>query len=247
MHKLHKEIWNDIEQRAAESNTPLQNGNHYVGTTKPIYGMRSAVIGDMFRAFHRRHPDLTQAEFVALLDSLARGKTYNEFVAVGVLLGTYPQLRAALDPRCLDRWLENASGWAEVDVTCQFNFNAREMSTNWQTWKRLLTAFTKDANVHKRRASLVLLTKPLSESDDARLAKLAFANVDKLKHDKDILVTKAVSWILRSLIKHHRAEVEQYLDANADTLPKIALRETRVKLKTGTKAGYTKKSAPRRK
>lgn len=101
----------------------------------------------------------------------------------------------------------------------------------------LLTAFTQDANVHKRRASLVLLTKPLRESDDPRLAKLAFANAGKLKREKDILVTKAVSWILRSLIKHHRAQVEAYLEAHADTLPKIAVRETRVKLQTGKKAG----------
>jgi 3-methyladenine DNA glycosylase AlkD len=241
MHKLHKEILVEIKQRAAETNTPLQQGNRYVGTTKPIYLIKSAVVGEMFREFKKRHADLSLDEFVALLDSLARGKTYNEFIAVGVLLGAYGELRAALDPRDLDRWLANAQGWAEVDVFCN-NFSANEMLGNWKTWKSVLAAFARDANVHKRRASLVLLVVPARESDDARLAKLAFANVDKLKHEKDILITKAVSWILRSLIKHHRAEVEQYLDANVDMLPKIALRETRVKLETGTKSGRSRKS-----
>ncbi|MBI5304196.1 MAG: DNA alkylation repair protein [Chloroflexi bacterium] len=239
MNKLHKEIFSAIEQRAKETNTPSQHGNRYVGTSKPMFSIRAAMVGEMFREFKKRHTDLSQAEFVALLDSLARGKTYNEFIAVGVLLGAYPDLRAALDPRDLDRWLERAQGWAEVDVFCN-NFGADEMLNNWKTWKSVLTAFTRDANVHKRRASLVLLVVPVRESDDARLAKLALANVDKLKHEKDILITKAVSWILRSLIKHHRAEVEAYLAANADTLPKIAIRETRVKLETGTKAGKTR-------
>lgn len=239
MNKLHKEIWAEIERCAKETHTPLQPGNRYVGTTKPIYLIKSAVVGEMFRAFKKRHADLSLVEFVALLDSLARGKTYNEFIAVGVLLGAYPKLRAALDPRDLDRWLERAQGWAEVDVFCN-NFGADEMLDNWKAWKSGLTAFTRDANVHKRRASLVLLVVPVRESADARLAKLALANVDKLKPEKDILITKAVSWILRSLIKHHRAEVEAYLDANADTLPKIALRETRVKLETGRKAGRTR-------
>ena len=242
MHRYHKEILEQIKQRAAETNTPLQQGNRYVGTTKPIHLIKSAVIGEIFREFKKRHADLSLDEFVALLDSLARGKTYNEFIAVGVLLGAYPKLRAALDPRDLDRWLARAQGWAEVDVFCG-NFGADEMLTNWKSWKNVLTAFAKDANVHKRRASLVLLVVPVRESDDARLAKLAFANVDKLKHEKDILITKAVSWILRSLIKYHRAEVEAYLDANADTLPKIAIRETRVKLKTGRKSGKTRREA----
>lgn len=241
MHAYHKEILEQIKQCAAETNTPLQQGNRYVGTGKPIYLLKAAVIGEIFREFKDRHADLKQKEFVALLDSLALGRTYNEYVSIGILLGKYPQLRAALDPHCLDRWLEHAQGWAENDVICQFNFSAEEMLADWKTWKSLLTAFTKDANVHKRRASLVLLTKPLRESDDVRLAKLAFANVDKLKHEKDILITKAVSWVLRSLIKHHRTDLEAYLEANADSLPKIAIRETRVKLKTGTKAGRVRR------
>lgn len=236
MHPYHEEILAQIKQCAAKENVPLKKeGNRYVGTTKPIYLLKAAAIGGIFREFKDRHADLTHLEFVALLDSLALGKTYNEYVSVGILLGKYPQLRAALDPRYLDRWLEHAEGWAEVDVTCQLNFTAAEMLSDWTTWKRLLTAFAKDTNVHKRRASLVLLTKPLRESDDARLAKLAFANIDKLKREKDILITKAVSWVLRALIKHHRAEVEAYLDANVDSLPKIAVRETSVKLRTGKK------------
>ena len=111
------------------------------------------------------------------------------------------------------------------------------MLANWKQWKSLLVSLSKSQNVHKRRASLVLLTKPVKESTDPRLARLAFANIGRLKSDKDILVTKAVSWLLRALIKYHRQEVERYLKDNSDSLPKIALRETRNKLKSGHKSG----------
>jgi 3-methyladenine DNA glycosylase AlkD len=111
------------------------------------------------------------------------------------------------------------------------------MLSHWKDWKSLLVSFSKSGNVHKRRASLVLLTRPLRESDDPRLARQAFANLDRLKSEKDILVTKAVSWLLRALIKYHQQEVETYLRDNADCLPKIALRETRNKLKSGRKSG----------
>jgi 3-methyladenine DNA glycosylase AlkD len=73
------------------------------------------------------------------------------------------------------------------------------------------------------------------DSDDTRLADLAFTNIDKLKKDKEILVTKAISWLLRDLIKHNRQRVETYLKENENMLPRIAFRETRAKLLTGRK------------
>ena len=59
--------------------------------------------------------------------------------------------------------------------------------------------------------------------------------LSQLKGDKDILITKAISWLLRDLIKHHREQVVYYLDKNSDNLPKIAIRETKNKLITGKK------------
>jgi 3-methyladenine DNA glycosylase AlkD len=73
------------------------------------------------------------------------------------------------------------------------------------------------------------------DSEDTSLANLAFVNIDKLKKEREILVTKAVSWLLRALVKHHRRKVETYLKENQNALPKIALRETRTKLLTGRK------------
>jgi 3-methyladenine DNA glycosylase AlkD len=64
---------------------------------------------------------------------------------------------------------------------------------------------------------------------------MAFKNIDKLKQNGHILVTKAISWLLRDLIKHHRQKVETYLKDNENTLPRIAIRETRTKLLTGKK------------
>jgi hypothetical protein len=238
MHVYHKEILRQIKQRAAKENVRLnKRGNRYIGTTKPSYPLKAAVVGETVRAWIARHPDLTPADYRHLLDSLSRGKIHNEFAFIGPLLSKLPRLRKTLAPRALDGWLARAEGWAEVDCICQSNFAADELQANWGEWKQLLVALSKSANVNKRRASLVLLTKPLRESDDARLARLAFANIDKLKHEKDILITKAVSWLLRALIKYHRQEVEAYLDANADTLPAIAVRETRNKLESGRKSG----------
>ena len=81
----------------------------------------------------------------------------------------------------------------------------------------------------------MILNKPVMQSDDKRLADLGFELVDDLRDEKDKLITKAVSWILRSLIKHHGDRVRVYLDRNEDLLPRIAVREARKKLETGRK------------
>jgi hypothetical protein len=230
----HQEIARAIKRRAAKENVRLnQQRDRYIGTTKPSYALKAAVVGEIVRAWIARHPGLTPADYRHLLDSLSRGETHNEFAFIGSLLSHLPRLRKTLAPHHLDGWLARAEGWAEVDSICQSNFTADELLTNWGEWKRALVAWSQSANVHKRRASLVLLTKPVRDSADTRLSRLAFANIGRLKRDKHILITKAISWLLRDLVKYHRAEVEAYLSAHADTLPKVAMRETRNKLASG--------------
>lgn len=236
IHPYHAEIIRNLERAADQENAQLQpDGSRYVGTRKPFYPLKSAVLRQAFRDFSKSHADLTIEEFEKLLDSLSLGRTYNEYVGIGLLLGEYPKLRAALEPACLERWLDQAEGWAEVDVICSLNFTSEEMLSNWDAWEEVLQAFARSENIHKRRASLVLLVRPLRTSADERLERMSFANIDLLKAEKEILITKAVSWLLRSLIKFHRAAVEAYLEANAPSLPNVAVRETRNKLVGGVK------------
>jgi 3-methyladenine DNA glycosylase AlkD len=66
------------------------------------------------------------------------------------------------------------------------------------------------------------------------LAAVAFENIHHLKHEKEVLITKAISWVLRSMVKHHRKELEKFLKEETE-LPAIAIRETQKVLKTGRK------------
>jgi len=154
----------------------------------------------------------------------------------GILLGYMPAQRSGLSPFLYEEWLDHTVGWGAVDAICYGNFMAKEILDNFQVWKTLIKRLAKSPNANKRRAALVLLTKPLKESVDKRLSKLAFYVIDKLKDDKIILITKAISWLLRNLTKHHDKEVRVYLDSKKETLPKIAVREVLNKLKHGKKS-----------
>jgi 3-methyladenine DNA glycosylase AlkD len=153
----------------------------------------------------------------------------------GILLGYMPAQRHTLNPSLYDEWLEHTEGWAAIDAICYGNFTAKEMLENFAGWKALIKRLMRSKNINKRRAAIVLLTKPVTQSDDKRLSQLAFAVIDALKSEKSILITKAISWLLRNLTKLHPEEVREYLHSQKDQLPKIAVRETINKLKYGKK------------
>jgi 3-methyladenine DNA glycosylase AlkD len=216
---------------------PGTQGAHYMGTSKSYYPIRAAQFGQAATQWLANHPDLSLAEFTTTLDCLSESRVHNEFVMIGVLIGRLPKLTHQLDPHALQPWLEHAEGWAEVDVICQSSFRAADVLVNWDLWQAVLREFRSSPNVHVRRASLVLLVRPVRESPDPRLSSLAFENIAVLETERDILITKAISWLLRSLVKYHRDELETYLEIHKDTLPKVAIRETRNKLISGRKSG----------
>lgn len=94
-----------------------------------------------------------------------------------------------------------------------------------------------DVNVNRRRGALVLLTCPCRTSENPVFLELAFEVVGRLKGERDPMIAKAVSWLLRSAAGRHPLALAAYLEANKAGLPAIAVRETRNKLATGVKSG----------
>ncbi len=239
---IHQKIIKEISQ--IKSNSTPENinfGQRYIGTDKPYHGFTTKQITDLAKKIFKEN-QLSSDDIIQLLNSLYQhGASYTEIVLGPMILSLSPQTLKNFDPQNLDLWLNHTHGWAENDVLCQSNYTADILLSNWSNWQKILKEFNRSPNINKRRASLVLLTKSLRQSDDPRLSKLAFTNVEHLKGETDILITKAVSWILRSLVSFHKDEVLKYLEDNKDSLPKIAYRETLSKALTGRKYNNSKK------
>lgn len=183
----------------------------------------------------KKHRDISQEAYEKTLLALSQGAVHEEKITVGMLLSYLPRHRRHLHPFFVDRLLETREGWLEVDSICQNIFTAEEILASWAQWHLLLSQFVRDENIQKRRASLVLLVGPVTYNESIKLADLAFEQIEHVKHEKEILLTKAVSWLLRSLIKHHKERVGEYVTTMSNSLPKIAMRETKQKLHTGKK------------
>ncbi len=211
----------------------------YLGSNKTFHGFSSLQMRILVKTFLDENK-LDKSQAIELLNSLYQnGTTYTEIALAAMILPHTPLIKS-FAPKYLDLWLNYTCGWAENDVLCQSNFSSEILLSNWNDWQKILKEFNQSPSINKRRASLVLLTKSLRQSDDSRLSKIAFENIENLKSEKEILITKAVSWALRALVKYHRDDVLDYLEKNKNNLPKIAYREALSKALTGKK--YVNKS-----
>lgn len=234
MHSLHKELLDLIVKKSGKA-TQHTFSDSYLGNDHPRYPISNPVLRSIARDWMKAHRDLSPKEFCVLLSSLNKGKSSTEKCFPGILMGYATKEQRKVDPKYFDRWLDELVGWVEVDTLCTGKHIAVDVPDQWTSWRKLIDQLSKSKNINKRRASIVLLVSPLSRLKDERLAQAAVKNINRIKSEKEVLITKAISWVLRSMVKHHAQLVNDYINDNLDTLPKIAIRETITKLKTGRK------------
>jgi len=240
MNAEHAKLVMEIRAHARPIHRDGQTNDSYHGSGRPFYFVSvpaRRAIAKRWLAAHRASPIEKIRETV---ESLFDGEAHEEKTLACLMLAMSASLRASVKPKDIERWLGKLNGWAEVDSLCQ-NVFTDELSTDWPNWQKLIARLSRSKDINKRRASLVLLTRPCAVFKDAHFRDEAFAVIDHLQAERDILITKAVSWLLRSMTTHHARAVAAFLKANAETLPKIAIRETNTKLRTGTKSGRTKR------
>ena len=231
---FHRQILHEIKKHSGKPtrHTFLKK---YLGNDHPTYAISSPVVRMIARDWMKNHRDASVKDFTTLLTDLIQGESFTEKYMAGIFLDYATAGLRKFSPSLFDKWLNSLEGWAEVDALCTNNYSRFGLTDQWDKWKPLLTKFSKSKNINKRRAALVLFCAPLGKTRNDELAAYALTLVDRLKGEKDGLITKAISWVLRSMVKYNREILEGYLKENAETLPKIALRETRTKLETGRK------------
>lgn len=231
---FHSEILDCIKVNSG-TGTSHTFSDSYLGNDHPRYAITAPVLRKIAREWMREHRNLSAPEFCDLLTSLIEGESSTEKQIAGMLLDYSTIQQRTFPPAVFDHWLDHLVGWAEVDAVCTGDYTVTQLYKDWKRWKPWLIKFSKSKNIQKRRASLVLFCSVLRHVKDESMVEVALENVDRLKAEKDILITKAISWVLRSMDKHYKKILIEYLNANKESLPKIAVRETMIKLQTGKK------------
>lgn len=231
---FHRQILQQIKEKAGK---PTQHTylDSYVGNQHPRYAISAGILRSIGKEWMKANLHLSAESFAEVLNELIHGESSTEKWMAGILLDYSKKEQRRFDPRLFDTWLDQLEGWAEIDAVCTSKYTRTEIVSQWSKWQPLLIKFSKSKNINKQRASIVFFCSPLSQFENHELSEIALQNVDRLKSEKSVLITKAISWILRSMIKYHRSAVEKFLKEKGPELPRIAVRETMVKLETGRK------------
>jgi 3-methyladenine DNA glycosylase AlkD len=194
-------------------------------------------VGDLRRAAtggRRGHRRAGPAQVAELADRLWNAGIREEQLVACFLLAGDPAALGATRPARVRRWTALLDNWETTD---QLGMNVLGPLVALDPDRRfgLLEALAGDRHPWARRVALVACTR-LARADGAarlwpRVAELLLA----LAGDREAALPKASSWVLRSWLAPCPGEVAAFVDANAERLPALAVRETRVKLATGSK------------
>jgi 3-methyladenine DNA glycosylase AlkD len=240
MDSHHKDILRLI-QAAAGIPTQHTLQDNYLGNKNPRYPINAPRLRGIAKDWMKAHRHLTSTEFANLIGSMVSGKSSTEKIMAGILLDNATPSQRKFDPRLFEKWLDHLTGWAEIDAVCTGRYCDTEIPSDMDRWEKILTRLSKSSNINKRRAALVFLCSPVSHDDHPRLAKIAIQIINKLKSEQEVIITRAISWLLRSMVRYHGKAIGAYLTKHGSSLPSVALRETRVKLATGRKSGTKEK------
>lgn len=231
----HEEILAEIKRQSGQG-TSHTDSDSYLGNTHPRYPITVPKLRAIAREWTSKNKAIEADTFSDLLLSLVQGQSSTEKSFAGILLDYATPEQKSFNPELFDKLLDHVEGWAEIDALCSGKYAKTEIPRQWAKWKKILHRFSTDENISKRRASVVFFCQVVRHNTDTAIADLAIKNIDHLKHERHVLITRAISWLLRSMIKNHHALVEEYVRDNRATLPAVAVREVHVKLKTGRKS-----------
>jgi len=189
----------------------------YLGSPYKVLGLSRAQIDSVIREF-ARGTKVSSADLNALADDLwTQGETYDERAVAISLLDRYPKLLDDETWRIVDRWVEQASGWALCDA-----LGSGPISTilhKDSAKSKEVLRWTRSENFWRRRIALYALREFVSANE----LDFPFVVLKNLIYDKEFWVQRAAGTWLRECWKKDRKRTEEFLIKNSKGLPKVVI------------------------
>jgi len=228
--------WTDDQHRAllkaakASADAPYRKGAPGIlKTPRTVLGTRVPKLRAIARRWSRDNADASSLDRRKLVLELWKSPTREEQLLALWVLETLGELTEWRDLALLRGGLDS---WEPTDQMAHLvaDFIERDVESRSHHVTDLA------ASEHLWTIRLGVVT--LSQLNHRGLAKdLTTDVIDQVRHHRDPMITKAVSWALREFASKWPGPTRSYLKARGDELPAIAIRETRNKLATGKKSG----------
>ena len=208
------------ELEALGSPDYAEGAKRYLKSELRFFGTRSPDIRRTVKAFLRENPGLTRTELVALVEELWSEPIHERRLAAIQFLEAKAPLLERRDVALLERLLRQSLTWAYVDPL--------SINVGGQMWVAgtlgpgTLNAWSRDDDFWIRRASLLVLLKPVKSGRDfERFSGYA----DAMLEEKEFFIRKAIGWVLRELSKKDPEKVRAWVEPRLERMSGVTRRE----------------------
>ena len=183
----------------------------------PVLGVSVPQLRGVSSAFRKNHRNLEPDGLNSLAAALWRGPTFEEKALAIELLNGYAKRLNDASWQLLDSWADEASGWGLCDRIGLGPVGT--MVKAQPTRFRELLRWTKSENLWRRRIAVYGLRDFVFAGE---LDK-PFLLLERLLHDEEFWVQRAVGTWLRECWKKDRKRTEAFLRTHVRGLPKVVI------------------------
>ena len=194
----------------------------YMKSAMPYYGLQSPQVGAICKKVFAEHPFPSCVEWRAAILELWRSARYREERYVAIRLIYLKKHRECWSPELMpmvEEMIVGGAWWDYVDALAPVV--GELLRSNPIEMRRLMLGWSKDANLWKRRVSIIC---QISFKRDTDLA-LLYANIEPNLPDRDFFIRKAIGWALRAYAWTDPKEVVRYVRAHEAKLSGLSRRE----------------------
>ena len=215
-------ILNQVRQKLSESSSEKEreSGLRFFREEIHLYGIKSAVVGQISKEFLNQIRGYDKAEIFALCEELWQsGMMEESFIACDWSYAVRKEYQPD-DFKVFEKWVKNyVSNWASCDTLC--NHTVGTFIDMYPGFLTGLKEWTTSTNRWVKRASAVSLVIPARQG---RYLDDIFEIADRMLTDRDDMVQKGYGWMLKEASKAHQEEVFRYVMKHRSDMPRTALR-----------------------
>jgi 3-methyladenine DNA glycosylase AlkD len=230
-----------LDQVKAHVDPKYQEGmGMAVPTGLRMYGVRVPQLREIARGWQRAHKGVSRQDLMALVEALWSGESREEKMLASYLLQGHKHWISDLTWTHFHRWRRGLDNW-EVTDSLGVRTLGPWLLADPEVRLDHLWELIADEEIWSRRLALVATVWLNRGYGDFSAPDLTLGLIDRVKAERDPMITKAVSWALREMTRTDPDRVEAYLRENRDVLAAHVVREVNNKLRTGLKSGKSRR------
>jgi 3-methyladenine DNA glycosylase AlkD len=194
----------------------------YMKSTMPYHGVTSPRVDAICKKAFAENPFPSCVEWQAAILELWRGARYREERYAAIRLLSLKRHRECWTPDLmpvLEEMIVSGAWWDYVDALAQVV--GELLRSHPKKIRPVMRAWSKDANLWKRRVSIICQLTFKRDTD----LELLYANIEPNLPDRDFFIRKAIGWALRQYAWTDPKEVARYVRDHETQLSGLSRRE----------------------